>query len=125
MRKLNVLIVDDNRAFLKAARELIAELPCVAGVECASSGAEALIRLGRLAPDLVMTDLVMPQMSGFELIRRLRALATPPRVVAVSLHDGAEYRAAVLRSGAEALVSKREFAAMAPDLIASIARTSD
>lgn len=121
MQKLNVLIVDDNLAFLKAASELIAELPRVSRVDCANSGAEALARIDRLVPDLVMTDLVMPEMSGFELIRRLRAMDSPPRVMAVSLHDGAEYRAAVLRSGAEGLVSKREFSATAPDVIAAMA----
>ena len=123
MHKLSVLIVDDNQAFLKAARDLVAELPRVSRVDCANSGAEALDRIGSLVPDLVMTDLVMPEMSGFELIRRLRALDSPPRVMAVSLHDGAEYRAAVLRSGAEGLVSKREFSATAPDVIAAMAGT--
>ena len=129
MRKLNVLIVDDNPHFLKAARSLIGALPCVAGTECANSGAEALAHVGRLSPDqvpdLVLTDIAMPEMSGFELIRKLRALDAPPRVVAVSLHESPEYRAAVLRSGAESLVSKREFGAVAPALIAAMVRTCD
>ena len=121
MRKLKVLMVDDNPQFLQAARDTVAALPCVASVECANSGAEALARLGRLNPDLVLSDIMMPEMSGFELIRKLRAGDAPPRVVAVTLHEGPEYRAAVLRSGAEALIPKREFSTLAPDLIASMA----
>ena len=125
MRKINVLLVDDNPIFLKTARSLIAAQPGVAGIECANSGAEALAQLDQLNPDLVLTDIVMPEMSGFELIRNLRARNAPPRVVAVTLHAGAEFRAAALRSGAEGLVSKREFSTVAPDLITSMASTGN
>lgn len=121
MRKLmNVLLVDDSPSFLKVARELIAALPCVGGVACADSGAQALDFIGRARFDLVLTDIAMPDMSGFAMIRHLRALDDPPQVVAVTLHEAAEYRAAVLRSGAKALISKRLFAREAPALIAAM-----
>jgi CheY-like chemotaxis protein len=123
MRKLSVLMVDDNPQFLKAARDIIAALPCVAAAECATSGAEALTKFDKFNPDLVLTDIMMPEMSGFELIRKLRARNAPPRIVALTLHECADYRAAVLRSGAEGLISKREFGAAAPNLIASMACT--
>lgn len=125
MRKLNVLLVDDNPVFQKAARDVIVALPCVAGIECANSGAEALTKLDEFNPDLILTDIMMPEMSGFALIRNLCARNAPPRVVAVTLHDSAEYRAAVLRSGAEGLVSKREFGTLIPQLIASLAGAHD
>jgi len=124
MRKLNVLLVDDNPQFLKAARDLVAALPGVAYTACASSGTEALARAGQSRPDLVLTDIVMPGMSGFEVIRKLRASDAPPRLVAVTLHESAEYRAAAQRSGADGLVPKREFGALVPQLIASLAGTS-
>ena len=125
MRKLNVLLVDDNPQFLKAARDLVAALPGVAYTACASSGTEALARAGQSRPDLVLTDIVMPGMSGFEVIRKLRASDAPPRLVAVTLHESAEYRAAAQRSGADGLVPKREFGALVPQLIASLAGTSN
>ena len=125
MRKLNVLLVDDNSQFLKAARDLVAVLPCVAGIECANSGAEALEQASQSRPDLVLTDIVMPGMSGFEVIRKLRASDAPPRIVAVTLHESAEYRAAAQRCGADGLVPKREFAALIPEWIASLAGGGD
>jgi DNA-binding NarL/FixJ family response regulator len=125
MRKLSVLLVDDNLQFLKAARDLVAGLPCVAGVGCAGSGAEALAQASQSRPDLVLTDIVMPGMSGFEVIRTLHARENPPRIVALTLHESADYRAAVQRSGADGLVPKREFGALVPQLIASLAGTSD
>lgn len=121
MRKLKLLLVDDNLAFRQAARDLLAALPRVAGVACAASGAEALAAIDAANPDIVLTDLSMPEMSGFELIRKVRAGETPPRVYAVTLHDGTEYRAAVMRSGAAGLVPKHQFDALAPQLIASLA----
>ena len=125
MRKLNVLMVDDNPQFLKAVRDTVAALPCVECVECANSAAEALAQLGELHPDLVLTDIMMPGMSGFEFIRKLRAGEAPPRVVAVTLHEGPDYRAAVRRSGAEEMISKREFSLVAPGLIAALAGAAD
>ena len=125
MIKLKLLLVDDNPRFLKAAREVLAVLPCVAGVDCASSGEEALARAGRSQPNLVLTDLTMPGMSGFEVIRRFRAREFPPRIVALTLHEGAEYRAAAQRSGANSFVAKHEFAALIPALIASLAGNCD
>ena len=119
-RLMNVLLVDDSKLFLSLAREIVAALPCVGGVACASSGAQAVDLIGRARFDLVLTDIAMPDMSGFAMIRHLRALDDPPRVVAVTLHEGAEYRAAVLRSGAEAMISKRRFAGEAPALIAAM-----
>lgn len=123
MRKLSVLLVDDNPQFLKAARDLVAALPGVAGIECANSGAAALAQAGQSRPDLVLTDIFMPGMSGFEVIRTLRARGAPLRIVALTLHESTEYRAAVKRSGADDLVSKREFGALIPGLIASMADT--
>ena len=125
MNKLRLLLVDDNPRFLKAARELLAVLPCVEGVDCAASGEEALAQAGRSQPDLVLTDLTMPGISGFEVIRRLRASESPPRIVALTLHEGVEYRAAAQRSGASSFVAKHEFAALIPALIASFAGNSD
>mgnify|MGYP001608793509 CR=1 FL=1 len=125
MPKLNVLLVDDNPQFLKAARDTVAALACVAGVACASSATEALTQIADAKPDLVLTDIMMPGMSGFVLMRKLREGDAPPRVIAVTLHEGPEYRAAVRRSGGEGMISKREFSMVAPDLIAAMAGTAN
>lgn len=121
MSHLNILLVDDNPQFLKAARQLIAALPGVDRIDCASSGADALARAARSRPDLVLTDLTMPHMNGFELIRGLRASPAPPRVVMMTLHDSPQNRAAALRMGAEECIAKHEFGALLPELIASLA----
>lgn len=121
MSRLSVLLVDDNLQFLKAARQLIAALPGVDRVDCANSAADALVRVGKSSPDLVLTDLSMPHMNGFELIRTLRAAPAAPRVVMMTLHDTPQHRAAALRMGAEDCVAKHELGVVLPELIASLA----
>lgn len=121
MRKLKVLLVDDSPVFMEAAHAVLASMPCVATIDRASSGPEALAQFGHVNPDLVLTDIVMPGMSGFELIRKLRGHHAPPRIVAVTLHDGAEFRTAARRSGADGFISKREFGQVARELLVHLA----
>ena len=121
MGNLNILLVDDSPQFLKAARQLIAALPGVDRIDCANSAVDALVRTGKSRPDLVLTDLTMPHMDGFELIRSLRARSAPPRVVVMTLHASPQHRAAALRMGAEDCVAKHELGALLPEMIASLA----
>ena len=121
MSNLSILLVDDNPQFLKTARQWIAVLPGVDRIDCANSAAEALVRTAKSRPDLVLTDLAMPHMDGFELIRGLRARPAPPRVVMMTVHDSPQHRAAALRMGAEDCVAKHELATVLPEVIASLA----
>ena len=66
-----VLIVDDEPASVEPAAELLRGHGCE--VEQAADGAAGLARLDGLLPDLVILDLLMPGMNGFEMVDRLRA----------------------------------------------------
>lgn len=83
------LVVDDNAI----DRELMADhvkscLPEL-HIEQASNGFQALLLIGQLAPQVVITDIHMPHMDGFEMIRQLRAAPRlmPRTLVAVSAHS--------------------------------------
>ena len=69
-RRDRILIVDDDRD----ARELIGQVLVEAGylVEVAADGFEAMAKLPRALPDLVLTDLRMPGMHGVDLAQRIR-----------------------------------------------------
>ena len=64
------LIVDDDPAVRRMLRGILADLGVVVG-ECAS-GAEALAQMDESQPDIVLIDILMPDMDGIELVRRLR-----------------------------------------------------
>jgi CheY-like chemotaxis protein len=65
-----ILVVDDDEMVLMALDELLK--PEGYEVHTVGSGAEALQKLDESAYDLIMTDVIMPEMDGFELCRRIR-----------------------------------------------------
>ncbi len=87
-----VLIVDDEPAARRGARQLLAAFPefAVAG-EC-RNGAEALAALDAMAPDVVFLDIQMPGIDGFEVIRR-RTAERMPEVVFLTAFDQFALRA--------------------------------
>ena len=78
-RRERILIVDDDRD----ARELIGQVLAEAGylVEVAADGFEAMAKLPRALPDLVLTDLRMPGMHGVDLAQRIRRESDVPVVL--------------------------------------------
>ncbi len=70
---LSLLVVEDDGILREAYRQVMErwELPLSVGL--AENGIDALVAIGREAPDILITDLDMPQLDGFEMIRRLRA----------------------------------------------------
>ena len=84
---LRTLIVDDEPLARQVLREELAEIPSVSVVGEAENGEQALERIGELAPDLVLLDIQMPVIDGFEVVRRLRgALPSIVFVTAFSEH---------------------------------------
>jgi len=87
-----VLAVDDHPRFLEAARAVVEATPGFAWAGGASSGAEALASAARGEPDVVLVDVNMPQMDGFELTRRLRRSHPDTLVALVSAQHPDELR---------------------------------
>ena len=76
-----VLIVDDDDLDREILSEMVRRIVPDAVIETAVDGFQGLIAVGRLAPQVVITDLHMPFMDGIEMIRRLLAAQTRPEVV--------------------------------------------
>jgi DNA-binding NarL/FixJ family response regulator len=94
MEPVRILLVDDSPLFLASTARILAGDPHMDIVGSVLSGPAALEQFNRVNCDLVLLDLVMPQMNGLEVAQRLRALPRPPRIVLLSLEDAPEYRAA-------------------------------
>ncbi len=101
-----LLVVDDTPNNVK----LLADLLRARGYEVATaaSGLEALARVETERPDLVLLDVVMPEMSGYEVCRRIRAnpATTTLPVVMVTALDPAEERLKGIEAGADDFLSK-------------------
>jgi len=118
--KIKILLVDDNRTFLTAVRNFLAQVPDVEVVAEAYDGCMALELAARLSPDLVLMDIAMPGMNGLDAAHALNAFARPPQIVFLSMHDGASYRDAANDLGARGFVGKSEFVADLIPLIAAL-----
>jgi two-component system, OmpR family, KDP operon response regulator KdpE len=103
MSKPVVLVVDDEPQILRVMR---ASLP-VRGYEVitASSGEEALTQLRKHVADVVILDLVMPEMSGLEVCRRIREFSSVP-IIVLSAKGSEGDKVAALDLGADDYVTK-------------------
>ena len=75
-------------------------------VLCADTGARALARLRRAHVDLVLLDLGMPDMTGIQVLRRIRRMAHPPRVVVLTGFGDLDSVREVMRLGAYDYLTK-------------------
>jgi two-component system, chemotaxis family, sensor kinase CheA len=102
-----VLVVDDS----PIVRDLLTELLSSVGLEvrAAGDGVAALASLAEAPVDLIVCDVEMPVMDGFELLRRLRERAERVPVVMVTTRGSVTDRSMAAALGADALIVKSEF----------------
>ena len=85
---------------------LITDHPDLELIGEASDGLEAIRAVHALKPDLLLTDIKMPQMSGLEVLQYLRNEKNPVAVIILSNHSEPLYIEAAMRLGANAFVPK-------------------
>lgn len=106
MTALRVLIVDD---IASVRRDLCTVLTLSGGLEVigeASNGQEAISLTESLKPDVVLMDLEMPVMDGYETTRQIKTRFPSCRVIALTVHDYESARAEAHRSGVDAFLVK-------------------
>ena len=106
----SVLIVDDHAGFRAQARALLA----VAGYDVVGEAADGAsgVRVAKdLSPDVVLLDVQLPDITGFEVVGRLASAPDPPVVVLISSRDAADYGSRVARSGARGFITKADLSA--------------
>ncbi|HEY6015376.1 MAG TPA: response regulator transcription factor [Gaiellaceae bacterium] len=109
-----VLVVDDHPSFRRCARTLLAAEGFEVVAE-AEDGETALALAEELRPELVLLDIQLPDVDGFEVASRLLALDPGLAIVLVSSRDRADYGSLVERSGARGFVSKADLSRAALD----------
>jgi CheY-like chemotaxis protein len=105
--KLRVVLVDDSRSALAKLEGVLRELDGVEVVGTAADGAMAVTVVGQKRPDLVLMDIVMPNIDGIAALRLLRAQQPGLRVAMISSVGGTASRAEeAFRLGAVQVIAK-------------------
>jgi CheY-like chemotaxis protein len=100
-----VLIVDDHAGFRSRARSLL-ESEGFTVVGEAADGSSAVTGAQALRPDLVLLDVMLPDMTGFVVAEQLLGIAPPPVVVFVSSREATDFGTLVGESQASGFISK-------------------
>jgi DNA-binding NarL/FixJ family response regulator len=116
--RLTVLIVDDHAGFRSFARAVLeAEGFDVVGE--AEDAASALVAASRLRPQVVVLDIQLPDLDGFEVAERLARSGDPPAVVLVSTRDISTYRRRLATSPVRGFIPKNELSGRALSALVS------
>jgi DNA-binding NarL/FixJ family response regulator len=105
---VRIVVADDNNTVLESVRWFLSGFGELTVVGSAASGSRLLAQIDRLHPDLVLVDVAMGDMTGFEAVRRVKARSNPPLAVLMTLYGDVGYDAAARACGADGLVAKTE-----------------
>jgi DNA-binding NarL/FixJ family response regulator len=103
---IRILIVDDQPRARKSVKALLSTWQRVGEIHEAGNGHEAVQLVRELLPDVVLMDVLMPEMDGLEATAQVKALCPQVKVVVLSMH--LEFRNEALAAGADAFVGKGE-----------------
>ena len=106
--RIRVLVVDDHQLFTHALTTVLEQDGRFEIVGTAATGREAVKLAQAEGVDVVLMDMSMPVLDGPAATRRLRALDSPPHVIALSGHEDRLSRTAALEAGADDFVMKSE-----------------
>ncbi|MCG8487711.1 MAG: two-component system response regulator NarL [Chromatiales bacterium] len=101
-----IVVIDDHPLLRKGLQQLADLSPDIEIIGEADSGPEGINMVNELKPDLILLDLNMPEMSGLEVLAKLKSSESTARVVMLTVSNAEEDVVAALRSGADGYLLK-------------------
>jgi DNA-binding NarL/FixJ family response regulator len=121
--RVRILIADDQANVRKGLQVVLQLEDGLEVVGTAANGLEAVELAERLSPDVILMDLSMPYLDGFEAMRRIRDKKLPTLVIALTTHSDPVSQEAAERAGAVALIEKGAPDSGLVQIIRSVCRT--
>jgi DNA-binding NarL/FixJ family response regulator len=122
VKQINILLVDDVSSVRKGLSTVLQLMDDLKIVGEAKNGLEAVQLAKQLTPDVILMDLAMPELDGFEATERIKADLPQIGIITFSIHDDANTREKACAAGADAFVEKEAETEL---LIAAIREVSD
>lgn len=114
--RIRAFLADDHPSVRAGVRAFLLN-HSISVVGEASSGEEALRKVKKLSPNVIVLDISLPSMDGGELARRLRRVAPKAKIIAFSIHASVEYVVRMARCGVHGYVMKHRPTAQLLDAI--------
>lgn len=106
MKIVRVLLADDHALVRGGIRALLNTIEGVEVVGEAGNGPDALRLVAELTPDIVLMDVTMPGLNGFEVLEQSKKQFPNIRIIILTVHDAGEYAIQALRAGAAGFLPK-------------------
>ncbi|MBT8039050.1 MAG: response regulator [Gammaproteobacteria bacterium] len=119
---IRLLVVDDHELVRIGLRHILADYPSIIIAGEAGEGEVALRMNRHLKPDVVLLDVCLPGLSGFEVTRRLKQASPRVGVIILTVHERAPYPERLLEAGASAYLTKGCAATELVQAIETVAR---
>jgi PAS domain S-box-containing protein len=104
--RIRVLLADDHPLMRQGLTRLLQDLPDILVIGEAGDGQGAIDLARQLRPDVVLMDISMPRINGYEATRRILSACPSVRVIGLSMHEEPEVAASMYKVGAAAFVTK-------------------
>ena len=105
MKPIRLLLADDHVMFAQGLQSLLQEEFDLLGT--AGNGEELVAATLRLNPDVILVDISMPVLNGFDAVRRIRQQGNEARIIFLTMHDDATLLAEAFRCGASGYILKQ------------------
>ena len=103
---ITVLIADDHKLFRQGMVAMLGEAKSLKVIGEAADGFEALELLAELEPNVLLLDIEMPKIDGFEVLKKLKRAKLKTRVLALTMHSSAEFIKNIVKAGAAGYLKK-------------------
>lgn len=102
----SIIIADDHKMFRQGIVSLLSEERDIRVIGQASNGEEVLKLFEQTIPDVLLLDIEMPKMDGFDTLRALKKLKLSTKVLVLTMHKSAEFIKNILKAGASGYLQK-------------------
>lgn len=104
--KIKVFLVDDHHIVRSGIRSELSKNSNISVLGEASSGKDALEKLEKIIPDVILMDISMPEMNGLKATELIKKRMPNVKIIALTMHDNKNYVAELIRLGASGYIMK-------------------